>query len=237
MRVALISDIHGNLAALESVLADLDHERPDQVLCLGDIAATGPQPRETVQRLRELDFPTVMGNTDAGMTRPLSPLSSAKESGDAQKVSEIDRWCAGQLSGDDREYLRRFVPTLETDLGHGNRLSCFHGSPFAFDNVITQATPENELNRYFRGTDANVLAGGHTHEQFLRRLGKVTVSNPGSVGLGPAQAEYAMIESKEDGLWIELRSRAIPAENVRRAALDSGMPHADWWLNLWGRKW
>ncbi|CAN5590307.1 hypothetical protein BH24ACT22_BH24ACT22_01730 [soil metagenome] len=156
MRVALISDIHGNLSALEKVLADLEHEPPDRILCLGDIAATGPQPHETVQRLRELDFPTVMGNTDAEILRSLSPM---KVSDGARRVSEIDRWCAGQLPEDDQEYLKRFTPTLEADLDYGNELLCFHGSPLSFNDVITEATSERELQRLFRGQNATVMAG------------------------------------------------------------------------------
>lgn len=229
MKVAVISDVHGNLSALERVLDDLEHERPDEVVCLGDVAATGPQPRETVQRMRQLDFPTVMGNTDAEMLRPLSPM---KVSDAARRVSEIDRWCAGQLLEEDREYLKQFEPTLEVNLNYGNELLCFHGSPLSFNDVITGATPERELDRFFQGQKANLLAGGHTHEQLLRKYGEATIINPGNLGLGSGRAEYAMVESREDGLRLELRSLELPAEDVRRAALHSGMPHAYWWLEL-----
>ncbi|MBI3286567.1 MAG: metallophosphoesterase family protein [Chloroflexi bacterium] len=70
MRVAIFSDIHGNLVALEAILAEIERERVDQMICLGDVAATGPQPAETLHRLRELNCPVVMGNTDARFLNP-----------------------------------------------------------------------------------------------------------------------------------------------------------------------
>ncbi|NIW96181.1 MAG: hypothetical protein GWN20_25895, partial [Phycisphaerae bacterium] len=70
MRLAIISDIHGNLIALEAVLAVLAQEEIDQMVCLGDVAATGPQPHETIARLRELNCPVVMGNTDDWLLNP-----------------------------------------------------------------------------------------------------------------------------------------------------------------------
>ena len=115
MLVALISDLHGNLTALEAVLADLERERPDRVVCLGDVAATGPQPRETLERLRESGYPVVMGNADAEL---LGDIPEA-EGEEGRKIAEIDRWCAGRLSSDHLEYLRGFRPTLEVVLAPG----------------------------------------------------------------------------------------------------------------------
>lgn len=70
MRVAIIADLHGNRIALDVVLADIERESVDGIVCLGDVAATGPQPQETVERLRELDCPVVMGNADTELLRP-----------------------------------------------------------------------------------------------------------------------------------------------------------------------
>lgn len=70
MRIAVIADLHGNLVALEAVLAALADERTDGIVCLGDVAATGPQPRETVERLRAVGCPVVMGNADAWLLDP-----------------------------------------------------------------------------------------------------------------------------------------------------------------------
>ena len=115
MRVALISDLHGNLTALETVLDDLDRERPDRVLCLGDVAATGPQPRETVERLREVGCPVVMGNADAALLGPI-PVTGDEET---RRILEIDRWCAEQLSTEHLDFISGFQPTLNAHLDPG----------------------------------------------------------------------------------------------------------------------
>ena len=230
MRVALISDVHGNLTALETVLEDLARERPDRVLCLGDVAATGPQPRETVERLREVGCPVVMGNADDGLLRPI-PDAAGDEEG--RKIVEIDRWCAEQLEPEHLDYLCEFRPTLELSLGSDRTLLCFHGSPRSFDDTIVATTPKEELARVLSGHEAAMMVGGHTHEQFVRQLGKTTLLNPGSVGLDPPFAGYALVSSEDGRLGFEFRRLPLPAEQIRRDALDSGMPHADWWAGLW----
>ena len=231
MLVAVISDIHGNLTALEAVLSEIERDSPDRVVCLGDVASTGPQPGETIERLRDLDYPTVMGNTDAGLLRP---MSAAKMSEGARRIQEIDRWCAGQLSLPDLDYLRGFGPTLEVSLKHGRALLCFHGSPRSFSDGILSTTPESDLEGMFRGRRATVMAGGHTHEQFVRQYEGMTILNPGSVGLNPPWAEYAMISSETGGIKTELRRRAVSGDAVASAAINSGMPHAEWWAETWG---
>ncbi len=229
MRVALISDLHGNLTALETVLDDLARMRPDRVLCLGDVAATGPRPRETVERLREVGCPVVMGNADEELLWPIPDAEGEEE----RRIVEIDRWCAEQLTPEHLDYLRGFRPTLELSLGSGRMLLCFHGSPRSFDDAIVATTPEEELARMLSGHEAAVMAGGHTHEQFVRQREKTTLLNPGSVGLNPPVAEYALVHLGGGRLAVELHRLPLDAAKVRRDALDSGMPHARWWAGLW----
>ena len=235
MKVALISDIHGNLAALEAVLADLERDGPDRIVCLGDVAATGPQPRETVERLRALGCPAVMGNADAELLGPMPQTEGDGDGvGDVRRIEEIDRWCAGQLSPADLDYLRGFPLNLEVSLGSGHSLLCFPGSPRSFDDAIQVTTPEDELGYMFSGHDAAVMAGGHTHVQLLRRHAETTVLNPGSVGLNPPWAEYALISYEDGSLRVEMRRLPLTGEAIVRAAAGSGMPHAGWWAGFWG---
>ncbi len=233
MRVALIADIHGNLAALEAVLAAPERDRPDRVVCLGDVASTGPQPRETVERLRALGCPVVMGNADDELLHP--ETIALDQSGDeqARRIAELDRWCAAQLTPADREYLAAFRPTVELSLGGGATLLCCHGSPRSYNDSIRADTPVDELERLLAGVAATVVAGRHTHQQFLRRHGGVTVINPGSVGLNPPWAEYALVGWERGELSVEFRRLPLDGAAVARAALESGMPHAAWWAGHW----
>lgn len=244
MRVALVADIHGNLAALDAVLSDIERENVDRVVCLGDIAATGPEPRETVERMMSLGLPMVMGNADEDMLRPLRPVSAAKVSEDARRVADIDRWCAGKLSEKHLEYIRAFRKTVEIPLGGGRSILCFHGSPKSNTDVIVSDTPERELAAMFSNhTGADVMAGGHTHAQMVRRYGNTMLINPGSVGLpvdgegeeahNPPWAEYAIVSSEDGFSSVEMRRVPVDVEWVRRAALACGMPHAGWWASDW----
>jgi len=124
MKVAIVSDIHANAVALDAVLDALDHDRLDTVLCLGDVALTGPQPQECIARLRERGWPTVMGNADAAV---LAPAVRTDMDDDTRRAVEIDFWCMDQLSASDRAYIATFQPVIEMNLGVVSLLA-FHGS-------------------------------------------------------------------------------------------------------------
>lgn len=240
MRVAIIADLHANLAALDAVLASLEEERVDRIVCLGDVAAAGPQPREVVARVREIGCPVVMGNGDAFVLDPRSTAAA----GDAGKFEAIDRWCAEQLGPDDLLFLRSFRPTVEIPLEAGAHLLCYHGSPRGFDDVIAATTPEEELAPMLAGNRATVMAGGHWHFQMLRRFEEVVLVNPGSVGLAydilsdggarvPFRAEYAVLTSGGGALAVEFRRLPYDGAATVRAMFERGMPHAAWWAADW----
>ncbi len=239
-RVALISDIHGNAVALEAVLGDIGRRRVDEIVCLGDVAAGGPQPREALERLRTLGCDVVCGNADEWLLgRP--PVA---EDEDGRRVRAIVEWTRALLGDADVAYLESFVPTIEFDLGASRRLLGFHGSPRATSDRLLAATPDEEVSRLLAGAAAEVLAGGHTHLQLARRLGGSLLVNPGSVGLPlpesidassvpgelclPRFAEYALVEAEAE-IAVELRRAPIDLEALGRAGHISGMPYADWW--------
>jgi predicted phosphodiesterase len=129
MRVAVISDMHGNDFAFATVEADIQRQKVDQVVCLGDAIQGGPQPAEVVQRLRRLNCPVVMGNADAW-------LLTGEETGDEgipperlKKMGEIRQWSLSQLTDDDRAFISNFQPTITIPLDSNLDLLCFHGSP------------------------------------------------------------------------------------------------------------
>lgn len=158
---------------------------------------------------------------------------------------EVDRWCAARLSAEDMKYLRGFQPILELGLGDGLTLLCCHGSPRSFNDVIVATTPDDDLAGMLGGHSATVIAGGHTHQQMLRRYRGAILLNPGSVGLpyergpgaedvrNPPWAEYAVLSQQNGFLGIELRRVPIDAGAVARAIRESGMPHAELWARDW----
>src|SRR5260370_9626873 len=179
MRVALISDIHGNCVALEAVVAGSEGGGVGEVVCRGDVDATGPQPHAVIERLRATGCPVVMGNADVWL---LNPQVSETEDEATRQIEEIDLWCAAQLSENDLAYIRAFQSTVGVSLDHSTKLLCFHGSPRSNTEVIEATTSEDVLAEMFSGYYALVMAGGHTHVQMLRRYGEAFVLDPGRIG-------------------------------------------------------
>ncbi|MGH8985424.1 MAG: metallophosphoesterase family protein, partial [Acidimicrobiia bacterium] len=157
-RVALISDIHGNAVALEAVLAEIRRRDVDEIVCLGDVAAGGPQPHEALQRLRRLRCAVVRGNADDWLLGEMP----AEADEDGRRLRAIVEWARGQLRDADVASLESFLPTVELDLAESRRLLCFHGSPQANSDRLLATTPDEELARLVAGAAADVLAGGHT---------------------------------------------------------------------------
>jgi predicted phosphodiesterase len=242
MRIALISDIHGNLIAFDAILDDLTREEVDQVICLGDVAAFGPQPAEVVARLRDLGCPVVMGDTDTTLLAPEAPATDET----LRRLQEIDRWAVARLSPLDRNYIGAFPPTLSVALSSDVSLLCYHGSPRSFNDRIHATTSAGELEEMFAGATAQLYAGGHTHIQLLRRHGDAIVLNPGSVGLAydrlpspgipvrnPPWGEYAILTIADSHLGVDLRRIPFDVSALRRVARESDMPYAEWWCAEW----
>lgn len=234
MKVAVIADIHGNCFALDAVLADLDRESVDRIICLGDAIQGGAQPAETVARLRTLDCPVVMGNADAF-------LLSGHETG-TETISERLRvtrlWSLAQLTDADRAFISGFQPTVTVPLVEGRDLLCFHGSPASFDDIILPETSDEEFRRLLDGYAPSILTGGHTHLQQLRRIGDAFFFNPGSVGFAyrhhQAEADfradpwanYALLSAEGDRLGLDLRRVPLDVDALMAIIHASGMPDA-----------
>ena len=249
MRVGILADIHGNAAALRAVMAALERERVDRLVCLGDVAATGPEPVECLAVLAASGCPVVLGNTDADLLDPASIGAASVDTAideDARRIAEIDRWCAAQLGERERAFLQSFAPTVEIDLEDGERLLCVHGGPLSYDDVIVATTPDDELDRLLGGSSAAVIAGGHTHVAMVRTHRGTTLLNPGSVGLAyehlaeggawvPPWAELGVLSVDGAGTRsIELRRVPYDRAATVLAMRERGMPHAEWWAADWG---
>lgn len=247
MRVALLSDIHGNLVALDAVLADLEGERVDHTVCLGDVAAFGPQPREVLTRLRSLDMPTthfVTGNTDAWL---LDPRPHPVRDEDSGRVNDVELWSAAQLTEDDLAFVRGFRQSVWLALMGSTSLLCVHGSPRAIAEPMWATTADADLEPMLIGVGASIVAAGHTHSPMLRRYRDMLLVNPGSVGLPyeqdrktgtgrrPPLAECAIVECTPSGCRIEFRRVPFPVDALLRVAQSCGMPHAAWWAASWRR--
>jgi len=176
MRLAILADIHGNVLALEAVLADLEHRRVDEVVNLGDCVSGPLWPRETAQLLMRLDWPTVRGNHDRWMTDWLPEQHYAS---DAFAFRELD---AAQLA-----WLRALPPSLNL----GNGIYACHGRPHDDNAYLLENVEAGHLvpARYMqvaervRGIDSRFVLCAHSHVPGAAAIADTMVVNPGSVGL------------------------------------------------------
>lgn len=232
MRLALICDIHSNRVALNTVLADIDHQGVDAVVCGGDLATLGPEPAAVIDLLRERDIPCVQGNHDAFLVDPelIQTYTQAPT-----VVGAVD-WSRTQLGPEHLAYLAGLPLSLEVPLSHGRELVVVHGSPLSFLHDILAETPAEEVDRMLAGRDQALVAAGHTHIQMLRQHRGRLIVNPGSVGMpfkeyaagGPPsllpQAEYALVESGPGSLTVSLKRLDLDFEALCRAVASDDNP-------------
>jgi putative phosphoesterase len=242
LKVAIISDIHGNFVALDTVVGKLRVENVTKTVCLGDVIEGGPQPRPVLQKLKSLVIPVVAGNADEEV---LDAESSRNYQNDFERnLHDIDNWTLSQLSSSDIEYVRNFMPSTSISLSKKRNLFCIHGSPRSNREGIFPTTSEDDLAQILPKATSDVIACGHTHSQMFRRYLKTVIINPGSVGMpfqystpqdlkkreayNPAFAEYAILDYSDDGeLNVELRRVPVDLQKLISSIRESGMPHAN----------
>jgi putative phosphoesterase len=192
--LAVVADVHGNLAALEAVLAEIEREGFDAIVVAGDVAG-GPQQPATLARLRSLENAQfVHGNVDRVVVQAFDEgWSYAAEESLPRKACA---WAAEQLTRKERDFLASFQDRVVVSVdGLGDVLVC-HGSPRSDEEIMTSITPDSVLEPMLAGVEARVVVGGHTHVQLDRTVGETRVVNAGSVGMP--------YEGRPGAFWVAL---------------------------------
>jgi putative phosphoesterase len=226
MRIAIVSDVHGNLTALEAVVADLRRRAPDLVLHGGDLATSGARPGEVVDRIRELGWPGVCGNTDEMLWAP-EPLADLARRHPQQHamwrvLEEIaTRTCDGL--GEERIRWLQALPREH----RRDPVALVHASPGDLWVAPSPEASDAELDAAYRALAAPVAVYGHIHRPFVRDLGSRIVANTGSVSLsydGDPRASYLLV----DDLDVSVERVEYDVEREAAATLCSALPRAEW---------
>ena len=212
MRVAALSDVHGNAPALEAVLAEVEEARPDLIVFCGDLT-WGPLPVETLRLVEELGTRAhfVRGNGD----RAVGEIQSRE---DLSAIEEYQRRAHGELWTRPANFQEGFSAEI---VGLGpTRFS--HGSPRSDEECVTEQTPEERVREFTEGVPEAVIVHGHTHVQYERRVAGRRLLNPGSVGIpyeGRSGAFWALL-----GPDVELRRTEYDLDAAAERILASGDP-------------
>ena len=237
VRLALISDQHGNDVAFRAAIEDVERLGVEEIVCLGDVVQGGTEPAQTLDRLATLGCETVLGNADAFLLEvdPESPEPVT------ERQLEVREWTLSQLNASHLEQIRSFAPLVRRTLD-GASLVLFHGSPHSYDDVLLPQLGAEALEP-FLGHEATLLAGGHTHLQWTRRIEDALYVNPGSVGISydrhtdpPVSrtlAEWALVTVAHGTVAVEFRQVPYSVEDAQAAAQRSGRPYADEWAAQW----
>ncbi len=221
MRVAAVYDIHGNLPALDAVLAEAKATRIDLIVVGGDFVM-GPMPRLTLERLRALGSRVrfIRGNTERDLLGGMADNPKEPRSWVARAA-----WVTEQLDRDDRTFLAGLPTTLQLDVtGLGPVLFC-HGTPRSDEEIITRATSVERILPALEGVREKTIVCGHTHMQFDRAVDSQRLVNAGSVGLpyeGHPGAYWALL-----GPGVELRRTGYDVETTARQIIATGFPAAE----------
>jgi putative phosphoesterase len=228
MRIAVVSDIHGNLTAFEAVLADIRHASPDLVLHGGDLVDSGSSPVEIVDQIRDLAWQGVMGNTDEMLVRPDSLEDFARQSSAPEALWHAIREIAAATraaTGEERLAWLRELPLVPIQEG----FAVVHASPERCWRAPAAEATDEELEAVYEALGEPVVVFGHTHRPSIRKLARKLklLINAGSVGLpydGDPRASYLLL----DGNTPSIRRVEYDMEKELRALSSCGLPGAGW---------
>ena len=196
MLISFISDIHGNLPALEAAVADAKKKGANRIICAGDITGYGPFPDNVCHFLQKGQIPAIIGNYDQKVVKTAKQGTSSTADM-KKKKREILLWTVRNINNQNRKYLSNLPHYLDLKLPGGKNILVVHGSPVSMEDAIYPSITKLGLEKKLREKRPNVLICGHTHIPFIKRIGGILVVNCGSAGHpvdGDPRPSYALVQ-------------------------------------------
>lgn len=244
MKIALFSDIHANIDALEPVIEDIQQRKPDAVYCLGDLVGYAPYPNEVVDLIRSKHIPVIAGNYDQGVGLKSDDCGCAykTEEDEARGVESI-LFTNKIINDANRAFLRSLPAHLRLEFGVNSdpwNLLMVHGSPRKINEYLFEDRADKSMLRIMTKANAHVMAFGHTHKPYHKKIKDENgqfrhAINIGSVGKpkdGDPRACYAMLEwdgdlnlNDENSLGVEFVRVEYNVEKAAKAVEESPLPN------------
>jgi putative phosphoesterase len=225
--VAVVTDIHGNLPALEATLARIEELGIDRVYCGGDLVGYGPHPNEVCALIEDREIPTIYGNYDYAIARDLEDCGCAYPTQHERELGQrsVD-WTLEHTDQRAKDFMRDLPFDLRFNLGE-TAVHLVHGSPRKVNEYLFEDKPASLYERLAAAEDADALTFGHTHKPWVREYGGVLFVNCGSVGKpkdGDPRGGFAVLRRAGGAVQVTIERVPYDAEAVAREVAAAGLP-------------
>jgi putative phosphoesterase len=224
---AVITDIHGNLAALQAALARIEELGIDRVFCGGDLVGYGPHPNEVCAVIAEREILTIYGNYDYAIARDEEDCGCAYVSPHDRELGQLSvNWTLANTSRESKEFMRRLPFGLRFPVG-GVDVHLVHGSPRKVNEYLFEDKPASLYERLASAESGPALVFGHTHKPWVREYGGVLFANCGSVGKpkdGDPRVAFAVLRATGESVSVSIERVAYDAVAVAAEVREAGLP-------------
>jgi len=224
MKIAVISDIHSNILALENVLKDIKSKKVDLTVCLGDLVGYCTFPNEVINLIRERNIVTIMGNYDEAVGNEMLVCGcDYPDPKDAESSCLSLNWTIDNITEENKKFLRELPSSLNLNFKEKS-ITFIHGSPRRINEYLKENS--EEAKEVMESLREDVLVCAHTHEAYYKRYGNKLLINSGSVGkpkTGNPKSNYVIMEVRDE-VKVEIIEVDYDFEKIARAIEESGLP-------------
>ncbi len=232
MKLAFISDIHGNAIALDAVLKDIEHKEIDKIYVLGDLCYRGPEPKRSLDLVRSLDTDVIKGNADEWVVRGVQNGEVPEQV--FEMMNEERDWTYSRLNSDSINYLSQ-LPT-ELNLEFSNfKIHAFHATPLSLFDVVQPHEHDDLIEEKLMNRDAGLYIYGHIHKPYVRNINGKCIVNTGSVGLpfdGLNMASYVVVDVDKGSFQVSIVRVKYNEHDVIGQFRESDYPNKNMMENI-----
>jgi putative phosphoesterase len=226
-RAAIITDLHGNMPALEAALGRIEQLGVADVYCGGDLVGYGSRPNEVCALIEERKIPTIYGNYDYAIARDLDDCGCFYPTPQDREIGQGSvAWTLAHTNDRSKRYMHELPFDLRFELA-GTRVRLVHGSPRKVNEYLLEDRAASTFERIARLADCDILLFGHTHKPWAREYAGVLFVNCGSVGKpkdGDPRGSFALLEERAGEVQLSIKRNAYDAEAVAEEIRDVGLP-------------